>query len=277
MKKAPEAFRTISEVSEILDTPAHVLRFWESKFYQIKPVKRAGGRRYYRPDDVALIAGIKVLLQDQGLTIRGVQRVLHEQGVRTVAALAPSMEAIAVTHPPEDHADLPASTVNDRYDIEDAQVIEEAAQEPEAFDEQDTVSDSSADTPELDDLVTEMALAEIGAPESPIPVDVEETEADLPLETAQDDQTPAELLPIDDDVPPMTPPADEQPPARPALSDPPALPETAPAMAELRIARLLRTRPRGSLGRDLERAQSLSRRIDALLDRMSEASGAGRW
>ena len=69
MKKAPDAFRTISEVAEILETPAHVLRFWESKFYQIKPVKRAGGRRYYRPDDVALINGIRNLLQDQGMTI----------------------------------------------------------------------------------------------------------------------------------------------------------------------------------------------------------------
>ena len=83
MKKAPEAFRTISEVAEILGTPAHVLRFWESKFYQIRPVKRAGGRRYYRPDDVALINGIRFLLQEREMTIRGVQRVLQDTPVHS--------------------------------------------------------------------------------------------------------------------------------------------------------------------------------------------------
>lgn len=87
MDKSPDAFRTISEVSEVLDTPAHVLRFWESRFPQIRPVKRAGGRRYYRPSDIALLTGIKRLLHDEGLTIRGVQKILREQGVRHVAGL----------------------------------------------------------------------------------------------------------------------------------------------------------------------------------------------
>lgn len=88
MEKSPEAFRTISEVAEALDTPAHVLRFWESRFPQIRPVKRAGGRRYYRPADVALLTGIKHLLHDEGVTIRGVQKILREQGVRHVAGFA---------------------------------------------------------------------------------------------------------------------------------------------------------------------------------------------
>lgn len=88
MDKSPDAFRTISEVAEVLETPAHVLRFWESRFPQIRPVKRAGGRRYYRPNDVALLSGIKRLLHDDGMTIRGVQKVLREQGVRHVAALS---------------------------------------------------------------------------------------------------------------------------------------------------------------------------------------------
>ncbi len=88
MDKSPEAFRTISEVAESLETPAHVLRFWESRFPQIKPVKRAGGRRYYRPADVALLSGIRHLLHHEGMTIRGVQKILREQGVRHVAALA---------------------------------------------------------------------------------------------------------------------------------------------------------------------------------------------
>lgn len=94
MTKAPEAFRTISEVAEFLDTPAHVLRFWESRFTQIKPVKRAGGRRYYRPADVALLGGIKKLLHDDGITIRGVQKLLREQGVHHVAGLAPSVPGV---------------------------------------------------------------------------------------------------------------------------------------------------------------------------------------
>lgn len=88
MSKSPDAFRTISEVAEWLGTPAHVLRFWESKFAQVKPIKRAGGRRYYRPADMELLGGIKKLLHDDGMTIKGVQKVLREHGVRHVAALS---------------------------------------------------------------------------------------------------------------------------------------------------------------------------------------------
>lgn len=95
MEKSAEAFRTISEVADILQTPAHVLRFWESRFLQIKPVKRAGGRRYYRPSDVALLSGIRRLLHDDGMTIRGVQKILREQGVRHVASLGGVAEEAA--------------------------------------------------------------------------------------------------------------------------------------------------------------------------------------
>lgn len=87
MSKSRDAFRTISEVSDALETPAHVLRFWESKFSQIKPVKRAGGRRYYRPSDMDLLAGIKKLLHEDGLTIKGAQKLLREQGVKNIAAI----------------------------------------------------------------------------------------------------------------------------------------------------------------------------------------------
>ena len=87
MDKAPDAFRTISEVAEDLDIPQHVLRFWESRFPQIKPMKRAGGRRYYRPDDVDLLRGIRHLLYGEGYTIRGVQRILREQGPKFVQAV----------------------------------------------------------------------------------------------------------------------------------------------------------------------------------------------
>ncbi|MBI1211300.1 MAG: MerR family transcriptional regulator [Alphaproteobacteria bacterium] len=85
MSKAPDAFRTISEVSEQLDVPQHVLRFWEGKFAQVRPLKRAGGRRYYRPDDIDLLKGIRALLYNEGLTIKGVQKVLREQGAKHVA------------------------------------------------------------------------------------------------------------------------------------------------------------------------------------------------
>ena len=87
MDKAPDAFRTISEVADELDVPQHVLRFWESRFPQIKPMKRAGGRRYYRPDDVDLLRGIRHLLYGEGYTIRGVQRILREQGPKFVQAV----------------------------------------------------------------------------------------------------------------------------------------------------------------------------------------------
>lgn len=83
-EKSPNAFRTISEVADLLEVPAHVLRFWESKFSQIKPVKRGGGRRYYRPSDVSLIKGIRNLLYSDGLTIKGVQKILREKGTRQV-------------------------------------------------------------------------------------------------------------------------------------------------------------------------------------------------
>jgi DNA-binding transcriptional MerR regulator len=82
--KSPEAFRTISEVADELKVPKHVLRFWEAKFAQLKPMKRGGGRRYYRPEDVALLRGIRFLLYDDGYTIRGVQKILREHGPRFV-------------------------------------------------------------------------------------------------------------------------------------------------------------------------------------------------
>ena len=82
--KSPEAFRTISEVSKDLSLPQHVLRFWETKFVQIRPIKRGGGRRYYRPEDINLLRGIKSLLYKDGYTIRGVQKVIKEIGTKNI-------------------------------------------------------------------------------------------------------------------------------------------------------------------------------------------------
>ena len=89
MEKSPDAFRTISEAADELDVPQHVLRFWETRFNQLKPMKRGGGRRYYRPDDMELLRSIRHLLYGEGYTIRGVQRLLKQHGVKAVSQLRP--------------------------------------------------------------------------------------------------------------------------------------------------------------------------------------------
>src|SRR3954462_12623672 len=94
MDKSPDAFRTISEVAEDLDLPQHVLRFWETRFPQIKPLKRGGGRRYYRPDDVDLLKGIRYYLYGEGYTIKGVQRILKDRGIRFVQAIGRGEQSV---------------------------------------------------------------------------------------------------------------------------------------------------------------------------------------
>ncbi len=113
MEKSPDAFRTISEVADDLDLPQHVLRFWETRFQQIKPMKRGGGRRYYRPEDVDLLKGIRHLLYDHGYTIKGVQKLLKANGNKFVAAIASgdlaTVEALAASsneEPPPPKAGL---------------------------------------------------------------------------------------------------------------------------------------------------------------------------
>jgi DNA-binding transcriptional MerR regulator len=98
LDKAPDAFRTISEVAEEINVPQHVLRFWESRFTQIRPLKRGGGRRYYRPEDIDLLRGVRHLLYGEGYTIRGVQRILREQGLSFVQSV---WHAGAEQPPPE--------------------------------------------------------------------------------------------------------------------------------------------------------------------------------
>ena len=298
MKKAPEAFRTISEVADLLDTPAHVLRFWESKFYQIRPVKRAGGRRYYRPDDVALINGIKTLLQDRGMTIRGAQRILQEQGVKAVAQMGlplphggALLRVVASNHDPYDDS------------------LEEGPDEALATDEIDgdlaeaPVPDAPALQPQ-DELTMEMQ------PSSGYPVDKAEGDeasriaADLAAEEQPQgdgaanapDQAPVEdtamssddlLTPLADPVPEVAPPAPDllgallrpRPPVTPPMTDDavPTPPQGADIPEPARLAQALRALPRQGPGVQRDRLAIMARRIDALLERMSEASGAGRW
>jgi DNA-binding transcriptional MerR regulator len=104
MDKSPDAFRTISEVAEDLDLPQHVLRFWETRFAQIRPLKRGGGRRYYRPDDVDLLKGIRHLLYGEGYTIRGVQRILKSEGLRFVQSVGRGEQSVQAP-PPEQAED----------------------------------------------------------------------------------------------------------------------------------------------------------------------------
>lgn len=114
--KSPDAFRTISEVAADLDVPQHVLRFWETKFSQIRPLKRGGGRRYYRPEDVDLLRRIRTLLYGEGYTIKGVQKVLREGGRSAVDAAAPVSTVADVRE--ADEADNDAGEI----DFDDAAV-----------------------------------------------------------------------------------------------------------------------------------------------------------
>ena len=119
MDKSPDAFRTISEVADELDLPQHVLRFWETRFNQIKPMKRGGGRRYYRPEDVDLLKGIRHLLYDQGYTIKGVQKLLKQNGSKFAVTIGSgevtAAEALAATTRTEAE-ERPAPTADPGYD-----------------------------------------------------------------------------------------------------------------------------------------------------------------
>ena len=117
-EKSPEAFRTISEVATELDMPQHVLRFWESRFSQVRPIKRAGGRRYYRPEDVDLLRGIRALLYREGFTIKGAQKILREKGPRHV------MEIGRLTAVTSFESEPPAADVRPRMTLT---VVERAA------------------------------------------------------------------------------------------------------------------------------------------------------
>lgn len=203
MEKSRDAFRTISEVSLWLDTPAHVLRFWESRFTQVKPVKRAGGRRYYRPSDMLLLGGIKKLLHEDGLTIRGVQKILREQGVKHVAALSQALDddvieaSVAVPEAPMIDVTEPERT--------NAMIIPLSRQEtPRAPLAEDTTPDA-AETPEVNPgraarkaRRAKEAETSDNAPELPFPMIDEPAPApDAPAET--DDKTPAKA---EDEAPP---------------------------------------------------------------------------
>ena len=178
MKKSPQAFRTISEVANWLDTQTHVLRFWESKFKQIKPIKRAG-RRYYRPQDMQVLGGIKALLHGQGLTIKHVQGLLAEQGISAVVSLSPDLDFAGA-----DKVEMVEEVIVEEVVVEE--VANETINESETIAEpitepiNDISNDSAEDVPAL--------LDAMGVPANT----PSETPADTPAEILTD--SPAEIL-----------------------------------------------------------------------------------
>ncbi len=243
MEKSRDAFRTIGEVSEWLSTPTHVLRFWETRFPQVKPLKRAGGRRYYRPSDMALLGGIKKLLHDDGLTIRGVQKLLREQGVKHVAGLsvlspgdAPIGDGVmADVEGPTPQTDVDADAVPRPEETAAAAVKTVAAVEPE------TVARAEPD------------LIEGHAPEAPMAVDVPE----------ERDERQADIVAL---------------PTQPRL--PLDLPEAPRPRKSLPVATTIAARIRQMSRAELEpHAQSLAvvqHMLTDLRERMAEAAGSGR-
>jgi DNA-binding transcriptional MerR regulator len=135
MDKSPDAFRTISEVADDLDVPQHVLRFWETRFNHIKPLKRGGGRRYYRPDDIDLLKGIRHLLYGEGYTIKGVQRILKGEGVRFVQAVGRGEQSLAMLHPErgeghlEEDAAASESSLSEGDDLPHSPIRQELSRE----------------------------------------------------------------------------------------------------------------------------------------------------
>ncbi|GAA5078769.1 MerR family transcriptional regulator [Roseibacterium beibuensis] len=250
MSKSPDAFRTIREVADWLGVAPHVLRFWESKFSQIRPVKRAGGRRYYRPADMELVGGIKVLLHDRGMTIRGAQRMIREEGVAAVMALSPSPdESQGPSEPIEGIAEETA------WQSDAGAEIAEAGAEPSADDGPATESKPEPDLapesePELDlppqtapepaspaptETPAESGIAdtpqpapvEMGAPDAPEDSVENQAAAEAPTEVAGQDDAPA---PSDTIAPDTDAPKPDQP-------------DLTPADALDRLAQLATTRP----------------------------------
>ncbi|MET0970155.1 MAG: MerR family transcriptional regulator [Tardiphaga sp.] len=157
MDKAPDAFRTISEVADDLDIPQHVLRFWETRFSQIKPMKRSGGRRYYRPDDVDLLRGIRRLLYGEGYTIRGVQRILKENGIKAVQGLVGSAAAPGLSPIRSEPVLRAPAPERDEPEPEEEEVVEELDEELEDDAEPEQGEDEEEAVDEEQDAEAEVA------------------------------------------------------------------------------------------------------------------------
>lgn len=266
MSKSRDAFRTISEVSDELDTPAHVLRFWESKFSQVKPVKRAGGRRYYRPNDLNLLAGIKQLLHDDGMTIKGAQKLMREKGVKHVAAIgAASLLAPADTAADENMVN---GSVQDAAPIKedppvkaDDTVIETTTADP-AQDTSDTDTFENSDSAgevEITNVVTLPAATPQDTPPKTGPsltLDIAPKMAETPTATPPAAETP-------------TPEPEPQTAAKAALANVPADPSDSDSKADARLFHLLRQTPPDALAAQAGQIAPLLGRMRALRNRIT--------
>lgn len=261
MDKSPEAFRTISEVAELLETPAHVLRFWETRFSQIKPVKRAGGRRYYRPSDVALLGGIRKLLHDDGMTIRGVQQILRDQGIKAVSGMA------SATLAPADEPAEPATEVV----IEAAPIaipdnvvaLTDWLPQPERAELVTDVPDDGDESEAAPDVSPEeTSEAIILTTESRIDTAAHQTSFDFGWSTAED------VVLLEDD-----PSSTEATPVAPEQTEAPA-PSVEPAAPWLPT--LFRAPLKEFSDADLQRLRALKPRIMALHDRLTATQSSRR-
>ena len=285
MRKAPEAFRTISEVAEIPQTPAHVLRFWESKFSHVKPVKRAGGRRYYRPSDVLLLAGIRSLLHDQGMTIRGVQKMLSDKGIRHVTGMAPPA-MVARIGGETDAVELEASAIEGEVEVtvDDARaLVSDTPMPTDPPEDPVPAAPTAQDHPQPPDEPADTRAAETPAETAADPV---AAAADTPPSEAEDpaadavangrdpvhapagsDAARVDATSADDEVnePEAT---DAEPEVTARDGDSPAAPRLALRLRGMRPGQAAPHRPA---------LVAASRRLDALLERMSETSGVRRW
>lgn len=290
MDKSPDAFRTISEVAEHLETPAHVLRFWESRFPQIRPVKRAGGRRYYRPADVALLAGIRKLLHDEGLTIRGVQKILREQGVRHVSDL-PEADGADKTISGADDDQAPFVAITDAELVEQDNIIELSSPVCLA----DKLRDDAPQEQKIEGLTPALPVT---GPSDAIPQEDAAQAADATPATDATPSAPGPDLfatltqPGPASTAPQTPPA-EPTPAPAGISAPPhqkQAPERAKAAesfdmpiantntktAPLWLPTLLRNLAPGALDDRQDDLRPLHARLMALRNRMAEDARADR-
>ena len=260
MEKSREAFRTISEVAEWLDVPTHVLRFWESRFSQIKPVKRAGGRRYYRPSDMRVIGGVKTLLHDQGMTIRGVQKMFREQGVKHVSSFSPALYGVGSADEDGDDQLIEAQVVADADQpiapSPAARSTREATPDP-VLDKDEPLSDD--DMPDAGELVfihTRSSTVQDDAPPA-------EPELDLAAEPEPEPEPEPELEPEPEELPAPTIPATPDVPATDIGDDDPAH-AAEPGLAAL-VATARRSRLRGqpdTLTQVVDRLKDLRARLD---------------
>lgn len=188
MGKSADAFRTISETAEWLDLPTHVLRFWESKFSQVKPVKRAGGRRYYRPNDMLLLGGIKKLLHEDGMTIKGVQKTLREKGVKYVAGLSEALdgESDETETPETEAAPKPSATVTELKPREATAPTKADAEPTEAERTTDVIAPEATEQQDLSETAEPPAAPEDVAPAGTSAAETEQKPVETPTSPAED-------------------------------------------------------------------------------------------